>query len=45
MSRLTQEMKDMIAAHQCFIGTVNKAGIPKGLASFMGPMWTAPVAE
>ncbi len=28
MSRLTQEMKDLIAAHQCFIGTVNKAGIP-----------------
>ncbi len=28
MSKLTQEMKQMIAAQQCFIGTVNKAGIP-----------------
>ncbi len=28
MSTLTQEMKAMIAAHQCFIGTVSKAGIP-----------------
>ncbi len=28
MSRLTQEMKEMIAAHQCFIGTVNKDGTP-----------------
>ena len=24
---------------------LNKAGIPKGLATFMGPVWTAPVAE
>ena len=28
MSTLTQEMKAMIAGHQCFIGTVNKVGIP-----------------
>lgn len=28
MSTLTQEMKKMIAEHQCFIGTVNKSGIP-----------------
>ena len=28
MSILTQEMKEMIAGHQCFIGTVNKDGIP-----------------
>ena len=28
MSRLTQEMKEMIAAQQCFIGTVNKDGTP-----------------
>lgn len=28
MSKLTQEMKDMIAEQQCFIGTVNKDGIP-----------------
>jgi len=28
MSKLTQEMKEMIAAQQCFIGTVNKDGIP-----------------
>ena len=28
MSTLTQEMKAMIAEYQCFIGTVNKEGIP-----------------
>ena len=28
MSRLTQEMKEMIAGYQCFIGTVNKDGTP-----------------
>ncbi len=28
MSVLTQEMKDMVANQQCFIGTVNKDGIP-----------------
>ncbi len=28
MSTLTQEMKAMIAGQQCFIGTVNKDGIP-----------------
>lgn len=28
MPALTQEMKEMIAASQCFIGTVNKDGIP-----------------
>lgn len=28
MSILTQEMKAMVAEHQCFIGTVSKAGIP-----------------
>ena len=28
MATLTQEMKDMIAAQQCFIGTVNADGTP-----------------
>ncbi len=28
MSKLTQEMKEMIAGHQCFIGTVNQNGTP-----------------
>ncbi len=28
MSTLTQEMKDMIATQQCFIGTVNPDGTP-----------------
>jgi predicted pyridoxine 5'-phosphate oxidase superfamily flavin-nucleotide-binding protein len=28
MSKLTQEMKDMIAAQQCFYATVSKDGIP-----------------
>ena len=28
MAKLTQEMKDMIAAQQCFIGTVNADGTP-----------------
>jgi uncharacterized protein len=28
MATLTQEMKDMIAAQQCFVGTVNEDGIP-----------------
>jgi len=28
MAKLTQEMKDFIANHQCFIGTVSKDGIP-----------------
>jgi len=28
MAALTQEMKDMIATQQCFIGTVNSEGIP-----------------
>ena len=28
MATLTQEMKDMIATQQCFIGTVNANGIP-----------------
>ena len=28
MATLTREMKDMIATQQCFIGTVNEAGIP-----------------
>ncbi|MFZ5987017.1 MAG: pyridoxamine 5'-phosphate oxidase family protein [Bacillota bacterium] len=28
MAKLTQEMKDMIAAQQCFIGTVSKDGVP-----------------
>ena len=28
MAKLTQEMKDMIASYQCFIGTVNKSGMP-----------------
>lgn len=28
MSKLTQEMKEMIVEHQCFIGTVSKDGIP-----------------
>lgn len=28
MATLTQEMKDMIAAQQCFIGTVDADGIP-----------------
>ena len=28
MSMLTQEMKDMVAAQQCFIGTVNEDGTP-----------------
>ncbi|MDA8219076.1 MAG: pyridoxamine 5'-phosphate oxidase family protein [Dehalococcoidales bacterium] len=28
MPELTQEMKDMIASQQCFVGTVSKDGIP-----------------
>lgn len=28
MAKLTQEMKDMILAQQCFIATVSKEGIP-----------------
>jgi predicted pyridoxine 5'-phosphate oxidase superfamily flavin-nucleotide-binding protein len=28
MAKLTQEMKDMIATQQCFIGTVNADGTP-----------------
>jgi predicted pyridoxine 5'-phosphate oxidase superfamily flavin-nucleotide-binding protein len=28
MATLTQEMKDMIATQQCFIGTVNADGTP-----------------
>lgn len=28
MPILTQEMKDMIATHQCFVGTVNADGTP-----------------
>ena|ERR1035437_4333480 len=28
MATLTQEMKDMIATQQCFVGTVNEDGIP-----------------
>jgi predicted pyridoxine 5'-phosphate oxidase superfamily flavin-nucleotide-binding protein len=28
MATLTQEMKDMIAAQQCFVGTVNADGTP-----------------
>ena len=28
MAKLTQEMKDMVAAQQCFIGTVNSDGTP-----------------
>ena len=28
MSKLTQEMKDMVASQQCFIGTVNADGTP-----------------
>ena len=28
MAKLTQEMKDMIGTQQCFIGTVNREGIP-----------------
>src|SRR5690242_1783158 len=28
MATLTQEMKDMIASQQCFIGTVNADGTP-----------------
>lgn len=28
MSKLTQEMKDMIGSQQCFVGTVSKAGVP-----------------
>jgi uncharacterized protein len=28
MAKLTQEMKDMIATQQCFIGTVNTDGTP-----------------
>ena len=28
MAKLTQEMKDMVAAQQCFIGTVNADGTP-----------------
>jgi uncharacterized protein len=28
MAILTQEMKDMIATQQCFIGTVGKDGLP-----------------
>ena len=28
MAKLTKEMKDMIAAQQCFIGTVNEDGTP-----------------
>jgi len=28
MATLTQEMKDMVASQQCFIGTVDKNGIP-----------------
>ena len=28
MARLTQEMKDMIAAQQCFVATVNPDGTP-----------------
>lgn len=28
MSKLTQEMKDMVATQQCFIGTVNVDGTP-----------------
>ena len=28
MATLTQEMKDMIAMHQCFIGTINSDGTP-----------------
>ena len=28
MAVLTQEMKDMIAAQQCFVGTVNEDGTP-----------------
>ena len=28
MATLTQEMKDMVATQQCFIGTVNAEGIP-----------------
>ena len=28
MSKLTQEMKEMIAGQQCFVGTVNRNGIP-----------------
>lgn len=28
MSTLTQDMKDMIAAHQCFVATVNADGTP-----------------
>ncbi len=28
MAKLTQEMKDMVASQQCFIGTVNSDGTP-----------------
>lgn len=28
MAKLTQEMKDMIASQQCFIATVDEAGLP-----------------
>ncbi len=28
MAKLTQEMKDMVASQQCFIGTVNADGTP-----------------
>jgi predicted pyridoxine 5'-phosphate oxidase superfamily flavin-nucleotide-binding protein len=28
MAKLTQEMKDMVATQQCFIGTVNSDGTP-----------------
>ena len=28
MAKLTQEMKDMIATQQCFVGTVNEDGTP-----------------
>ena len=29
MNTLTQEMKDMIATQQCFVGTVDADGYPK----------------
>ena len=28
MAKLTEIMKEMVAGQQCFIGTVNKAGVP-----------------
>jgi len=31
MVTLTQEMKDMIATQQCFVGTVNADGTPNNV--------------